>query len=78
MNNILKENNITIKSLTGFGNLGLKKEDLKPYVENNESSIKLIDQYLTLFNIYSVSSLCVNDFNSSSNFKCLSFCSFIA
>ena len=43
MNNILKETNVTIKSLPGYANLGLKKEDLKPYVENNESSIKLTD-----------------------------------
>ena len=43
VNNILKENNVTIKSLPGYGNLGLKNEDLKSYVENNESSIKLIE-----------------------------------
>ena len=43
VNSILKENNITIKSLPGYGNLGLKKKYLKPYVENNEGSIKLID-----------------------------------
>ena len=43
VNCILKENNISIKSLPGDGNLGLKKKDLKPYVENNESCTKLID-----------------------------------
>ena len=43
VNSILKENNISIKSLAGYGNLGFKKKDLKPYVENNESSTKLVD-----------------------------------
>ena len=43
VNCILKENNISIKSLPGDGNLGLKKKDLKPYVENNGSCTKLID-----------------------------------
>ena len=43
VNSILKENNISIKSLPGYGNLGFKKKDLKPYVENNESSTKLTD-----------------------------------
>ena len=40
---ILKEKDISIKSLPGYGNLGLKKKDLKPYVENEKSSIILID-----------------------------------
>ena len=40
---ILKENNINIKSLPGYGNLGLKKRDIKPYVENDKCSIKLKD-----------------------------------
>ena len=31
---ILRENNITIKSLPGYGNMGLRKKDIKPYVEN--------------------------------------------
>ena len=31
---ILKENNISIKSLPGYGNLGFRKKDIKPYVEN--------------------------------------------
>ena len=30
----LKEHNITIKSLHGNGNMGLRKKDIKPYVEN--------------------------------------------
>ena len=32
VNNILKEKNILIKSLPGYSNIGLKKEDIKPYV----------------------------------------------
>ena len=40
---ILKEKDISIKSLPGYGNLGLKKKDLKPYVENEKSSIKLMN-----------------------------------
>ena len=30
----LKEHNITIKSLPGNGNMGLRKKDIKSYVEN--------------------------------------------
>ena len=41
---ILKEKDISIKSLSGYGNVGLKKKDLKPYVENEKSSIKLMNQ----------------------------------
>ena len=40
---ILKERDIIIKSLPGYGNIGLRKKDIKPYVENNKSIIKLID-----------------------------------
>ena len=40
---ILKEKDISIKSLPGYGNLGLKKRDIKPYVENDKCSIKLKD-----------------------------------
>ena len=40
---IWKEKDISIKSLPGYGNLGLKKKDLKPYVENEKSSIKLMN-----------------------------------
>ena len=40
---ILKEKDINIKSLPAYGNLGLKKEDIKPDVENNKPSIELID-----------------------------------
>ena len=32
--NILIENNINIKSLPGYGNMRLRKKDIKPYVEN--------------------------------------------
>ena len=37
---ILRENNINFKSLPGYGNMGLRKKDVKPYVENksNEKS----------------------------------------
>ena len=43
VNTIFKEKGISIKSLRGCGNLGLKKKDLKPYVENDKCSIKLVD-----------------------------------
>ena len=43
VNTIFKEEGISIKSLPGYGNLGLKKKDLKPYVENDKCSIKLVD-----------------------------------
>ena len=35
---ILRENNINIKSLPGYGNIGLRKKDIKPYVENKSVS----------------------------------------
>ena len=35
---ILRENNINIKSLPGYGNMGLRKKDIKPYVENESDS----------------------------------------
>ena len=54
---ILKEKNINIELLIGYGNLGLKKKDLKPYLENDNCSIKLKDQHDTLFKIKSVNSL---------------------
>ena len=31
---ILRQNNVTVKSLPGYGNMGLRKKDIKPYVEN--------------------------------------------
>ena len=40
---ILKEKGISIRSLPGYGNRGLRKKDIKPYVENNECSIKIND-----------------------------------
>ena len=43
VNTIFKEKGISIKSLPGYGNVGLKKKDLKPYVENDKCSIKLVD-----------------------------------
>ena len=36
---ILKKKDILIKSLPGYGNLGLKKKDIKPFV--SEFSIKI-------------------------------------
>ena len=42
-NSILKEKDISIKSLPGYGNLGLRRRDIKPYAENKECSIKLKD-----------------------------------
>ena len=36
---ILKEKDILVKSFPWYGNLGLKKKDIKPYV--SECSIKL-------------------------------------
>ena len=40
---LLKEKDIIIESLPGYGNLGMKKKDLKPYVENDKCSLKLKD-----------------------------------
>ena len=40
---ILKEKDINIKSLPGFGNLWLRKKDIRPYVENNKPSINVIE-----------------------------------
>ena len=34
---ILRENNININSLPGYGNMGLRKKDIKPYVENKSN-----------------------------------------
>ena len=34
---ILKEYNITIKSLPGYGNMGLRKKDIKAYKENKSN-----------------------------------------
>ena len=48
---ILRENNINFKSLPGYGNMGLRKKDIEPYVENksNEKSSVNILWYITLF-----------------------------
>ena len=40
---IMKQKDISIKSLRGYGNIGLKKKYLKPYEENDQCSIKLKD-----------------------------------
>ena len=40
---VLKEKDISIKSLPGCGNLRIKKRDIKPYVENDKCGIKLKD-----------------------------------
>ena len=49
---ILKEHNITIKSLPGHGNMGLRKKDIKPYVENKsdgKSSVNIpLEWHVTL------------------------------
>ena len=37
-NTLLRENNINIKSLPGYGNMGLRKKDIKTYVENKSDS----------------------------------------
>ena len=37
--NILKERNISIKSLSRYGNIGMKRKDIKPYTY--ECSIKI-------------------------------------
>ena len=34
---ILRENKINLKSLPGYGNMGLRKKDIKPYVENKSN-----------------------------------------
>ena len=40
---ILNENNISIKSLPGYGNAGIKKKDMSIHTDNNKkSSINLI------------------------------------
>ena len=43
VNSILKEKEISIKSLPVYGNLGLRKRDLTLYEENEKCSIKLKD-----------------------------------
>ena len=40
---ILIENNINIKSLPGYGNMGLRKKDIKPYVENKSNVKSLVN-----------------------------------
>ena len=39
--NILKENDIVIKSLPGYGNISKRKKNIKPYIENNKLSAKI-------------------------------------
>ena len=34
---MLRESNISIKSLPGYGKMSLRKKDIKPYVENKSS-----------------------------------------
>ena len=38
---ILKEKDINIRPIPGYGNRGLRKKDFKPCVENNQCSIKI-------------------------------------
>ena len=41
---ILNENNISIKSLPGYGNAGIKKKDMSIHTDNNKrSSVNLVD-----------------------------------
>ena len=44
VNTILKEKNILIKSLPGYGNSVLRKKDIKPHV--NERSYLILDQLI--------------------------------
>ena len=43
---ILKQKEISVKSLSGYGNLGLRKRDLKSSDENEKCSIKILVCYL--------------------------------
>ena len=45
--NILKEHNISIKSLSRYGNIGMKRKDIKPYTY--ECSIK-VQEWMYLLN----------------------------
>ena len=38
--NILKEHDISIKSLPGYGNIGMKRKDIKPYTYECSTKIK--------------------------------------
>ena len=53
---ILRENNINIKSLPGYGNMRLRKKDIKPYVEikvmEKQQLIYHQSRYIVLFIIY--------------------------
>ena len=40
---ILLESNINVKSLPGYGNIGLKKKDIKPYIENKSDSKTVVN-----------------------------------
>ena len=40
-NSILKENDIYVKLLHGYGNISKCQKDIKPYVENNKCSVKI-------------------------------------
>ena len=42
-NTILLENNIKVKSLPEYGNIGLKKKDIKPYIENKSDSKTVVN-----------------------------------
>ena len=39
-NSILKENDINVKLLPGYGNISKRNKDIKPYIENNKCSVK--------------------------------------
>ena len=40
---ILRENNFNIKSLPGYGNMGLRKKYIQPYVENKSNEKLSVD-----------------------------------
>ena len=40
-NSILKENDISVEFLPGYGNISKRIKDTKPYVENNKCSVKI-------------------------------------
>ena len=41
ISSILKEKDINIKLLPGYGNMGKRKKDIKTYIENNKCSVKI-------------------------------------
>ena len=54
---ILKEHNITIKSLPGHGNMRLRKKDIKPYVENKSDGKSSVSIRVACY----INSICINE-----------------